>query len=236
MPQSSTAKKEETPPQKEVDKTAEGPDEAKARSLRTLISDEQLEQWKELKPALSELLAGLEKEQFPKAKDDLITPEEAIRQALEESISCSGQQATAATEARVQEIKRFLASPAVKDASGSEVASMKEMLAKEEAHLVKASKSTPSLELELKGLQAAQSRFIEKMQLREDRVRQVAEAGEKRRQVPSKNAWKKWPIPQYVMRSGKTHTITWLPAQSKTSCWYDPIQMSLLNLKIIKWV
>ena len=125
---------------------------------------------------------GLAKECFPKIKEDMETPEETVMAALKESATCSGSTATAAAEARITATKAFLENPAWENSNAPAVLAAKEQLAQDEALLAKAAKATPFAELELKGLVAAQSKFSEAMQVREDRVKLKAAAAEKRRQ------------------------------------------------------
>ena len=155
-----------------------GPMDETPKTLRALFDDERLSDWVDIRPALEPTLAALKKEMFPaKPSEARETPEETIAKSIKTSSSLAASNA----EAEAEIAKLRAAVEPVKDSDDPEVVAMKELLARKEAALAKANRATPSAELELKALQAAKSKFAEDMQVCEDRVRNTAEAAQKRK-------------------------------------------------------
>ena len=158
-----------------VGSSAEG-----ARTLRSLLTETQLREWRSVRAAVEPTLDALAREFIPKAKINLLTPEQAVEQAIRDSDSCSVAVNSATAEAEVSALRASL--ELLKGTDAPEVKAMRDLLGRKEAALVKTNKAVPSLELELKGLMTAQSKFEELMQLRADRVKTTAEAAKKRRE------------------------------------------------------
>ena len=160
-------------------------DENKVRSLRTELNDVMAEKWATVSPALGPVLKGLMAEVYPKARDDLSTPEETVQEALKKSQSCSGTQDCAAAEEEVAALKESLTAleklPASDDVA-TLIRQQKELLARKETSRAKTAKAVPSAERELSGLIAAKAAFVEQMQAREDRVKATATAATRRKE------------------------------------------------------
>ena len=143
------------------------------------MAEEFLETIPLAKGALVGIVELLEKDLSPKEHEEPLSAQEALDAALKESAATGGTSTAADSATKIAGFKESITS-LERIGATEQAAPLRQALAKEETALLKATKASPSADLEQKALMAAKARFVEHMQLKEDRVTKVAAATEER--------------------------------------------------------